>query len=521
MRLCTLPALSLFLVTGTATADPLLDWSRARLARADQPGGGGAAAPAPTAPLLADVSGPAKSVSLADILQLTIRQAPALAQAKIDIEVAEAQIAQAQAWSEWAIRARAEGSTAYSSQSKAREDNVNLSASLARPLATGGTIGVSADGTWRRGRSFDPGDLLGITSTYSESVTATLTQPLLAGRGAALVHAAERTAATQRDASKVASRGAAIDAVRQVVLAYLDLVAAERDLEIRRASLGLAQERQRVTQAGIRGGGVARAELIPVDQAIATREEDVLAGELAVLDQSLTLRQLVQLPVARGDMLLASTGDLAIPARSWQQDALIEQALLTSPELARFAALEAGATIQVEVNENGILPSLDLQLSFGPSGSADGPLTAAKEMVTFDQYAASGALEYNSTWGRGAARAVARGQRARRESIRVSMIDVRSQIVAAVARAVAQVQVAERRYVIAARAVELAEQNLQVEKDRLSLGKSRNVEVLIRQDELRAAQLRSVRAVIDWHRAATAIAGLTGEILPQYGIELR
>ena len=55
----------------------------------------------------------------------------------------------------------------------------------------------------------------------------------------------------------------------------------------------------------------------------------------------------------------------------------------------------------------------------------------------------------------------------------------------------------------------------------MSLGTSRNVDVMMRQDELRSAQLTQARAIIDGHRAATVIAALTGDILPQYGVQLR
>ena len=114
-----------------------------------------------------------------------------------------------------------------------------------------------------------------------------------------------------------------------------------------------------------------------------------------------------------------------------------------------------------------------------------------------------------------------RRARAQRELVRVSATDVRNQIIEAAARAVATIQVAERRYAIAVRAVALAEQNLTVEQARMGLGKSRNVDVLERQDELRASQLRVSQAIIDWHRAEATIAALTGEILPRYGIEMK
>ena len=514
-------ALSLALTTvdpAIAAADPILT----AIHLAAQDGGGSAPVPAAAAvpPMLAEVAGPARAIGLAELLQLAVRQAPALAQARIDIEVAEASIQGARAWADWALAAQASASTRVAGGIVTRQDAVALSSDLTRRISTGGTLALHADGGWSRQdlSSFDDTTMTEITVTsrnYSGGVSIGFTQPLLRGRGRAQLDAAERIAVTSRDAAAVATRAAAIALVREVALGYLDLIAAERDLEISRASLELAHERLRITQAGIDKGGVAKAETIPVEQAIATREEEVLVGELATLDRGLALRRLVGLAVAPGDMGLASTVDLAIPSQVWDQRALVAAATASSPELARLSALTAGATIEIEVTENGLLPALDLAATLGPSAilrssndELDPGLTAALT------------LTYQQSLGKTAARAEVRRARAQREAVRVNAADVRNQLVEAVARAVAQIQVAERRYVISVRAVSLAEQNLVVEQARLGLGKSRNVDVLTRQDELRAAQLRAARAIIDWHRAAAAIAALTGEILPQYGISI-
>ena len=276
-----------------------------------------------------------------------------------------------------------------------------------------------------------------------------------------------------------------------------------------------------MTEAGIRAGGVAESETIAVEQAIATREEGAMTSELSVIDESLTLRRLIGMDIGPGQIALSTRIDLAVPARSWDAGALIGQALDFSPELARLNELEAGATIDVELSDNGILPRLDLGLTFGPTGTGDDPGTATRNLVTFDNFTAIGSLSYRHPLGARAAKADQLVARARREKIKVTAIDVKRQIVEAMTRAVAQVQAAERRFGIAARAVKLAEKSLTVEQARLGLGRSRNVDVLIRQDELRAAQLRASQAVIDWHRAATSIATLTGELLPTYGITLK
>jgi outer membrane protein TolC len=104
--------------------------------------------------------------------------------------------------------------------------------------------------------------------------------------------------------------------------------------------------------------------------------------------------------------------------------------------------------------------------------------------------------------------------------VRIDAGDLERQLALAVTRAVVAVTAAERRHALAVRTIALAEQALAAEQARLASGKSRNVDVLARQDELRAAQLRQIRAIVEWHRAATTIAALTGELLPSYGVAL-
>ena len=357
-----------------------------------------------------------------------------------------------------------------------------------------------------------------MASQYTEAITATLTQPLLRGRGEELVRAAERAAQIDRDAAALAGDAAAVTVVEDVVLAYFNLVAAERELAIRQASLELARERLRVTQAGITAGGVAPAERISVEQAIATREEDILAGEVSVIEASLALRRAAGLPIGAGQMLLTTDVALAIAPRTWDVGAILAATIAYSPEAAQLRALEAGATIDVEVGERGVLPALDLALSLGPSGTADDPGEAALDVVTFQEFAAALSLTYRTTVGEVAARSTARAARARRQRVRIDAGDLEKQLALAVTRAVVAVTAAEHRHALAVRTIGLAEQALTAEQARLASGKSRNVDVLARQDELRAAQLRQIRAIVEWHRAATTIAALTGELLPSYGV---
>lgn len=242
----------------------------------------GPSTPAPVAPpsvevepLLGDVAGPARAVTLPDVLALMVRTSPALAQAKIDREIAQIAVERAQTWKDWAVGADLDVSSRGASGRDGQSTTITLGGDASRLLSTGGTIGVHADAGWTRTPPLVSagGDA---TNVYTENITATIVQPLMRGRGEELILAAERGARYDLDAVALAERATAISAVQAVVLGYFDLAEAESNLAIQRSSLDLARERLRVTLAGIKAGGVAESETISVEQAIATREEAVM-----------------------------------------------------------------------------------------------------------------------------------------------------------------------------------------------------------------------------------------------------
>jgi outer membrane protein len=544
-------AASLTLLSTSAYADPIF-WA-ARLAAQDAPGPGAKAtpvnppapAPAPgqpgsaTASSLADIAGPATSVTLADILQATIRHAPSLQAARLDVEIALATIEESYGLTDWILGARVQAAwndDAVPRRSAIETDvertiGVDGEVSLTKLMSTGGTFGITAASGWGRATvnapRFDPADPempVGYSNLdvdeYSDSLTANLTQPLLRGRGREIALAAQASARIQRDAATLQQRSVAIEQVRTVVQAYWDLVFSLRDLEIRRSSLDLARERLRLTQAGINGGKVAPSEALAVEQVIATREEEVLATELSVLDQSIALRRTAGLEIKPGALTLTTETELAVPPRTWDLATLASTAQVQSPELAVLGAQEAGATIDVEIAENGLMPRLDLGLSLGTGATGRTFSAALEDTVTLEGYTALASLTYEQALGNDAAEGRTRRARAQREKVRVNAVDVRFQINEAMARAVALVRSAEQRVELGARAVKLAEQNIGVEQSRFNLGKSTNFDVLQRQDELKQAQLRQARAVVDFHKAQTVIQSLTGEILDVYGINI-
>ncbi len=521
MRRLVWLTLAIAIAPSRAHADLL---ARALLAVGED-GDGTTVAPTGAAALedLASWAGPTRTTTLGALLQVTVRQAPALANARFDIAVAEAQISETWARRDWTIKAQAVGTRSYGGVSSGipidSSTQFTVSADLVRLLPTGGTLDLHAGTTYYNTTLSVSGTAL-VEKEWFDTLTGSLTQPLLRNRGRDIYDATEKKATLARDALTLAKRLAAIQTVQAVVAAYWDLVLAEKQVAITQAALDLARERLRVTELGSSGGKVARAEIPAVQQIIATREEDVLNGELAVLQTSIALRRVAGMPIGASELGLRVETDLDTRDTRWDLGKLVERAYQASPQLAQLDKTRASETIDIEVTENGLLPQLDAALSLGPTGQDRTFGVAAKDLALFKQISISGSLTYTQSLNQYDVRGRARELRLQREKLAVTAFDLKAQIAQTMTQAVAQLELARRRLTLSQRAIDLANQNIQIETDRFNLGKSTNFDVLNRLEELRQAELRRAQAMIDWHKGHTVVMALTGDLLPTYGISI-
>jgi outer membrane protein len=513
-RAPSIALLLVLLVPHTAEADLL-----SRFLQDADAAGGAPPSPPPQSDDLTAWAGPARQTSLPALLQHAIQHSPQLQTAKIDIAIAEAQIAQNFARDDWHIDAQisASSSSGYFSGLRIdRSTTVGATVDVFRVLPTGGTINLHAGTTYSRTNNpLNPGDRI---NNWSDELSFTFAQPLLRGRGRSLYEANERRATLSRDVAVLAKRLAAINAVQTVVSAYWDLVLAERAIAITQSSLALANERLRITTIGNQGGKIPRSEIPAVQQIIATREEEILNAELAIVDRSIALRRAVGLPIGQGELGLRVGTDLDTKETNTSLGELTERAFSSSPELAQLAKQGDVVTLDIEVNENGLLPRLDAALTLGPTTQNESFTTALRDLARTSSIAISGQLRYQHSLGQEDVKGRARELRENRKKLEVTAFDIRAQIAQTMARAVAQLELAKRRLALSQRAIDLANENIKIEIDRFNLGRSTNFDVLSRQEELRQAELRKTQAMIDWQKALAIVQALTGDILPTYGI---
>src|SRR6185295_4641949 len=205
-----------------------------------------------------------------------------------------------------------------------------------RVLPSGGTVTFHTGSTYNKTSFDDPSaEMLLGSKFWSHEVSATFAQPLFRGRGKWLYEAQERRATLSKDVAVLAKRVVAISTVQTVISAYWDLLLAERQVAITRSSLDLAKERLRITTIGADGGKIPRSEIPAVQQIIATREEDVLNGELLVLDRSIVLRREIGMAIGKGEMGLRIGTDVAPGSTAFELGALTDRAFAAAPELAQ------------------------------------------------------------------------------------------------------------------------------------------------------------------------------------------
>lgn len=356
---------------------------------------------------------------------------------------------------------------------------------------------------------------------YQANLALTFTHPLLRGFGTEVALADVHRARIAENIAELGRQMRACNVVRDVAIAYWELAYATQDLAIRRSAVELAQEQLRVTQAMIGVGRLADADAASVERAIAQRLEDLAVGEQDLYLRSLDLELLFGQPVAATLPSLSASDTPVAGASAIDDDAEIARALEANPQLR---ALRRGIDLSqtdLAVARDTLKPRLDLSASVGSVGrttSVPETLRHAGELsdlawtagVTFE-------LPVQNRAGRGLVAAA-------EEDLHLAHIDAEdfaARIRDLVLRSVRAIRTAAKRVELGQREVDFAEKNLGAERARFQAGRSTNNDVMLRQQELKDAQTRLLRATVDQSQAEVALAAVTAEVLERYGIVLR
>ena len=391
---------------------------------------------------------------------------------------------------------------------------------LSRSLESGGILRLA--GSASRAASDAPADPAALPGTfYTSSLALYFSHPLLRGFGTEVTLANLRKARIQQDITQMGRQMRACNVIRDVVVAYWELAYATQDLAIKRSALELAEEQLRTTKALIGVGRLADSDAASVERAIAQRLEDVATGEQNHYFRSLDLQRLFGVPADVNLPLFAAADTPTTGVPSLDVAAEVSRALEANPQLR---ALKLGLRLSqadVATARSTLRPRLDFTGSVGPVGWKPGLGDSVKQMAGFGSLAWSAGLAFELPVENRAARGQMRAAEEDLNLAKLNAEDFAVQLRDLVLRTTRSIRTAGERVALGRREVEFAEQNLDAERARFQAGRATNNDVLLRQQELKDAETRLLRATVDENESEVTLSAATAEVLDYYGVVLK
>jgi outer membrane protein len=417
---------------------------------------------------------------------------------------------------------------------------VSSSATYTQLLSSGATITFGASVARDTSNSF----LTMISPAWFTTFSAEIRQPLLLNRQIDPARRAIRIAAITRDRTQASLRRTVAETTAAVEQAYWTLVAADQELEIRRASIGLAERQRDDVAARIEGKVTPESDIAQPNAEIARRRGDRLA---AVETRARAERALKALILGSADdplwSVTLSPADAPAPVTTAVdvQEAL-RAAAADRPELADADSRVALQEVEIDASKDRLRPQLDLVGGYTSRGLAgarhEGVQTFPGLPATFpiDLHGGLGGSLENAFLQRfpdlsvGVQLTIPIGYRAAKadvataESVKRQTLSAKQrllvQISVEVRNAVTAVETATARIDAARAAREAADVQLQAEQDRYIAGLTTTFLVLTRQNDLANARLTETAALASLRRALVELARAKGTLLRDRNIDL-
>jgi outer membrane protein len=420
-------------------------------------------------------------------------------------------------------------------------NRIGSSLSITQLFASGATASLwtsaSRDGSNSQLTLFQP--------AYLTSLGVDLRQPLLRNRVIDPARAALHVTALDRDRSGAALDRQLLQTVSEVEAAYWTLVAARRDVEVRRGSVALADQLHADTQVRIRAGTASPADLAQPAAELERRRGDLFAAQEAAARADRALKTLM-IDSARDPLWDAALNPIDAPEFApigVDVTAAIDEALRTRPEIRDASLQIAQQDVSVSLAENSLKPRLDLvggyamrglagdrnpnALSFGslsstfPSSLSGGGATSWQTLAEQKFPDAGVGISLEIPIGQHAARGELGAAVANRRQAAIALAQTEERIALDVRNAATALDTAASRIQAARAGLRAAEIQLHAEQDRFGAGLTTSFFVLTRQNDLALAQLTEIWALTDYRRAATELARATGTLLRDRGIHLQ
>jgi outer membrane protein TolC len=308
---------------------------------------------------------------------------------------------------------------------------------------------------------------------------------------------------------------------RNVRAAYYNLVGQIAGLQVAQESLDLSKRSLKDNQTRVEVGTMAKIDIVTAEAEVASNEEAVIVQEAAIQSAEDQLRALIMNPSQPGFWTAAFNpiDQASMAPRSIDVDAAVKNALENRTDILQLKKQIEGTDVTLKYAQNQKLPQLDIQGRYGLVGqggtrnqydqsglttgvvgtSVRGFSSVLQDVAdnSFRQW--SVALNFSYPLGTSSADALEAQTRLQRKQADTSMANLEMNVTTAVRDAARQVNTNLKRVEATRKAAELAQQRLDAEQKRFTVGLSSTFELLQAQRDLSAANQRQLQAMIDYN----------------------
>ena len=329
------------------------------------------------------------------------------------------------------------------------------------------------------------------------------TQPLLRGAGTAVNRASIEIARLDERANIQALKSTLINTITSAILGYRDLLQAQEQLEIERLSLESARQILQINQALIDAGRIAPVEIVQSQTEVANRELSLLAAQNTLASAKLALLDILDI----GQNLdIVAVERIILSSISPELNKLKTVAFQNRPDYLQAQLRLEIAKLDQLVADNNRRLNLDFDARYDNSVSSSSQLAAG--------------LVFSHTFGDRTAERDFQRSRVNFLQAKNSLENLRQSIEIQVTDRVRDVNLRLSEVRLAQQARELSEKQLQIEQERLKLGRGEIFQVVTFQNNLVEARNRELTAIIAYLNALTGLDQTVGTTLDTWNVTI-
>jgi outer membrane protein TolC len=363
-----------------------------------------------------------------------------------------------------------------------------------------------------------------INPQYNPTWSAAYNQPLLRDFKIDTTRQQLLVTRINQDISDIQLRQVTVNTIANVRNAYWDFVFTVQSVETSRQSLALAEELYRNNQAKVEIGTMAPIDVVQAQAQVAAQRQLLVSAEGAQRTAEIALKRLIV--SGTNDPLWSSSIDPTdrpdFAPEPVDVAAAVQRALSARTDVLRARKDLEANDVTLRYLQNQRLPQVDLQTRYASTGIGGNRLITSGDGVNrgeiigvdpggyldalntlFRNQLPTWSIGLNMTYNIGTSAADASVARARiqQNQIEVQLRQIDLQVTSDVNNAAIQVQNTAERVQAAQAARDLAQQQLDAENSKFSVGMSTNFQVVQFQRDLSNALNNELQAVLEYRRA--------------------